>query len=105
MPPRCKPPEPTPEQLALALRQLWRPGWPADLEATLHHPIYGTCLRGLARNMRRPPMVAKPVPMLGTVHQAPPTPTEAPARTQRGCWRIPAGAFDAKRAAANDKDT
>ena len=97
-------PEPTPEQLALALRQLWRPGWPADLAAALAHPVYSICVRGLARNLSRPPMRADPPPRLGTLHQVPPTPTEPPVRKQHGRWFPKAGAFDAKRAAANDRD-
>lgn len=43
----------TDEQLRLAFRQLSRPGWPATPEAALAHPVYGPCLRGIARNLRR----------------------------------------------------
>jgi hypothetical protein len=100
------PAQSTQEQLTLALRQLWRPGWPADLAAALAHPLYGTCVRGLARNLRRPPVTATPVPRLGAVHWAPPTPTpnDSTARTAAGRRFPPLGTFDAKRAAANDRD-
>ena len=86
--------EPTPEQLALALRQLWRPGWPADVAAALAHPnpVYSTCVRGLARNLRRAPMKAVSVPRLGLVHQAPATPTEPPrAQAKRALVATPRG--------------
>jgi hypothetical protein len=102
--------EPTPEQLHLAFRHLRRPGWPATVEEALRDHVRAVCIRGLAKSMSRPqfggqqrtaprtPVGAPPVP---------PTPTQPPLRrqaalvapSQRGGKR-----FDAKRAAANDRD-
>jgi hypothetical protein len=61
----------TDEQLRLAFRQVSRPGWPATLEAALEHPLYRTCLHGIARNLGRAPLKALPRP-------APPPPPELP---------------------------
>ncbi len=78
---------PTPEQLATAYRQLYRsPQWPPTLEAALAHRLYGLAVRGVAWNMVR-----------------------ASARKHAADARHPfiglkPGAFDARRAAANDKD-
>ena len=99
-------PEPTQAQLLLAVRQLWRPHWPGfphDPQACIDHPVYGKCVRGQAFTLGRAPMQARPVPQLGTLHTAPPTPPGLPARTA-GRWQLPPDAFDARRAAANDRD-
>lgn len=101
--------EPSREQLQLAFRQLRRPsGWPASLDAALQHPVYGICLRAMARTMGRPKWVGHPVaPSLPTA-PVPPTPTAVPAksaapapipRKRRGKRSV-----DLKRAAANDRD-
>ena len=82
---RRKPaPPPTDEQLRLAIRQMRRPHWPSSDEDVLDHPVYGKCVRALARNLSRAPFAGKPVP--------------APAP------RMPRLTFDPRRAAANDRD-
>lgn len=130
MPRRTEPPV-TDEQLRLALRQLWRPGWPDDLAAVLAHPVRGKCVRGMARQISRArPVAPVPVPRLGDPRAAvPPTPAAPAPRSKPGpgmYWPrraqdmaaappVPAarrvlhqrgiGAwppFDARRAAAND---
>lgn len=86
-------PEPTQAQLLLAVRQLWRPHWPGfphDPQACIDHPVYGKCVRGQAFT-------------LGRLQAAAPTPPSQPPRAV-GRWHLPAGAFDARRAAANDRD-
>lgn len=93
-------PEPTEEQLRLALRQLWRPGWPATLEAVLAHHTYAVCVRGLARNLgraatRRAAWAAAAAPALP--HTTPPLRAKAQAPRQPQ-------PFDARKAAANDRD-
>ena len=50
---RAKTAPPTTAQLELALRQLWRPGYPRTLDEALAHPTFGHCVRGLARNLGR----------------------------------------------------
>jgi hypothetical protein len=117
---RKAPLAPTTEQLELALRQLWRPGYPRTLAEALDHPTFGTCVKGLAGNLARaqPPAArAHRLPMA----PVPPTPTEEPARTRRrpvgslasceaqaqlGTWKRlkHPGWIDRKRAAANDFD-
>jgi hypothetical protein len=57
-----KPTPPTDEQLRLAFRQIHRPGWPRTLDAVLRHPVYRTCLTGIARNLNRRP-AAQPAPL------------------------------------------
>jgi hypothetical protein len=106
---------PSPEQIALAWRQLRRPSvWPASVEAALAHPVYGTCLRAMARQMARP--VWQSAPVLSTLPRAglppvPATPTAPPPRTKAAAakphpdlpeWRH--RGIDLKRAAANDRD-
>ena len=104
-------PEPTDEQLRLALRHLWRPGWPATLDATLVHATYGVCVRGLARNLgraatRRAQLAAaaepERTPLLPVARTAHPSPTP-PAPTRARTPRQPQ-LFDARKAAANDFD-
>lgn len=102
-------PEPTLEQLRLAFRQLRSPRWPRTLDAALAHPIYGKCLRAMARNLGRPSW--QPQPVAASLPQGlpvPPTPTQPPARQQartgpqHGTWAR--SGIDLKRAAANDRD-
>lgn len=101
--------EPTLEQLRLAYRQLSNPNrWP-PFEAAVDHPVYGTCLRALARNLGRPRW--RPVPVAVSLPRGqpvPPTPTQPPVRQQArtgphlGTWAR--RGIDLKRAAANDRD-
>lgn len=102
-------PEPTLEQLRLAYRQLSRPNrWP-PFEAAIDHPVYGTCLRALARNLGRPRW--QPVPIAVSLPRGlpvPPTPEAPPRRVPApspitGRWSRARG-VDMKRAAANDRD-
>lgn len=112
--------EPTAEQLRLAYRQLHHPNrWPRTLEAALAHPVYGVCLRALARQISRPDWAQRTgtppaVPSTGAP-AAPPAPAPAPRaasptahQPQRRTWaQSPApaaAAADRKRAAANDRD-
>lgn len=86
------PPPPSQQQLQAALQRLQnRPGCPLTLEAALQHPVYGICVRGLARTLQ-----PTPAGIAGTPS------TAAPAAKQRKPWAWPAGAFDARAAAAND---
>jgi hypothetical protein len=86
----------TPEQLQMAYRQLWRPHWPATLEACLRHPLHSRCIRLQARLLSRPGATAanrptphntaaRLVPLKATNQQAP-------------------QAVDFKRLAGNDRD-
>jgi hypothetical protein len=90
------------EQLALAWRHMRRPAtWPPTLELCLEHAVYGPialpCLRALARRLGR----ASPTP--GRMPQRAPRPLpEPPPVPARPAWRGPT--FDARRAAANDRD-
>lgn len=108
-------PEPTPEQLQLAYRQLARPDrWPPTLEQALAHPTLGICLRALARQLSRPRWTGSPVAPTMPGAWVLPTPTEPPPRkAQRPAggaahspqhleWRR--RGIDLKRAAANDRD-
>jgi hypothetical protein len=102
--------EPTPEQLQLAFRHLRRPGWPATLGDAMRDKVRGACIRGLAKSMNRPkfgdqrgtgprtPTGAPPVP--ATPAAAPPRRHAAPHHPPRPSTQR----FDAKRAAANDRD-
>jgi hypothetical protein len=92
------------EQLVLAYRHLARPGWPQTLDAALAHHTYGTCLRGLARNLRRGAWRPDAAPGVhNPAASVPPTPATPPLQAcrakagQRPSW-------DGKRAAANDLD-
>jgi hypothetical protein len=93
----AKAPEPTKQQLELALRQLWRPGHPRTLHEALEHPTFGHCVRGLARNLGRAQPPAK-APHRLPLAPVPATTTAPPIRRQN-----PRG-LDRKRAAANDFD-
>lgn len=95
----CPPREaqPTPAQYAQAFDVLRRrPRCPRTVEAALAHPVYGLCLRALAKKLAceqrpaAPPRSASPARR--TVLPFPPR-RAAPAHT-----------FDARKAAANDKD-
>ena len=105
-----KVPDPTPQQLQLAVRQLWRPGWPGfptDPQASIDHPTYGVCVRGQARTLSRAPLCTAPRRAYGLPNLLPAsvpaaTAPAAPTKPRRGY--VPAGAFDARRAAANDRD-
>ena len=81
-------PEPTEAQLQMAYRELRTPVWPDTLQATLAHPVYGTCLRQAARHRHRASPCAAPQPT-------------TPARQARP-YALPT--YDARRAAANDRD-
>lgn len=117
---RAKPAPPTTDQLELALRQLWRPGYPRTLDEALAHPTFGHCVRGLARNLGRASAPATRPHRLPTA-PVPPTPTHEPSRPRRppvgamapgeaqarlGTWKraLQPGWIDRKRAAANDLD-
>lgn len=98
--------EPSAEQLQLAYRHMARPGWPNSLDAALAHRVYGPCIRGLARNLRRGAWRAGPAPGLhNPLASVPPTPAaprmpsppHKPKAAKTPHW-------DAKRAAANDLD-
>jgi hypothetical protein len=87
----------TDEQLQLAWRHLRRPPhWPELLEDALEHELYGPCIRGLARSLSRPSWVARHA----AAQPAPASrPAGGPVRQPPSHWT-----FDAKRAAANDRD-
>lgn len=92
----------TEEQLLLAFRHLRRPGWPTTLELALQDPARAGCIQGWARQMNRQRFISshlgpRSVP---TGQPVPPTPTAPPPRQLLA--RGPA--FDARRAAANDRD-
>lgn len=82
-----RPPPPTDEQLRLAWGRITLPSWPRTLEAALEHPVYRTCLIGIARNLnrrgaaRRPaPKAPPPLPLFeGLDHDPPPTHEPHPA--------------------------
>jgi hypothetical protein len=98
-------PEPTRQQQELAYRQLRRPSWPDTLDAALAQRTYEVCINAVARRLSRasacagarPPVVGQPGAYV------PPTPTAPPLPAR---MRLPnlAGRFDARRAAANDRD-
>ena len=109
---RPREPELTTEQLQMALRHLQRPTWPATLAAVLAHPLFGPCVRGLARSMSRCawPAPRQPRPTDGAA-PVPPTPTAAqiaarpgPSRSSHRFADPPPRIYDFKRAAANDFD-
>lgn len=91
------PPPLTDEQLALAWRHLRRPPhWPERLEDALAHALYGPCIRGLARSLSRPSWAAR---------HAAQQPAQAGRPAASRTHRAPSHwTFDAKRAAANDRD-
>lgn len=110
--------EPTLEQLQLALRQLRRPHWPADLEACLARPQYAVPITCLARSLHRRRAVdaarRSPLQEATAGQPLPPDPT-TPSRPRDDtvpAWRLSGkpmhhvrpGGDDCKRLAANDKD-
>ena len=103
--PRHAEPQLTPEQLLQAWRHLNRPGWPPTLDEALAHPLRGPCVRGLARQFARerlalPWRYVPPTP--AHAPEVPATPTAPRAITAPRHMHAPR--FDAKRAAANDRD-
>lgn len=92
----------TTEQLALAYRHLYRPGWPATLEAALQDTRINALVRGYARSLGRARATAFAAPPRTPPHAAPvpPTPTAPPSTSRAAAGRR----FDARRAAANDRD-
>lgn len=93
----------TPEQLALAFRQVRRPGWPSTLEEALQRPAYALAIQGIARCMGRakPTAAARPIGIRTAL--VPPTPCAhtPPARPSRQAGNA-AAARCGKLAAAND---
>lgn len=88
----------TDEQRRLAYRQLRRANWPATFEAAMDDDLYRRLIHGLALRLGR----AAWTPAAGhrsRLPQAPvpPTPAVAARPARLGAW-------DAKRAAANDRD-
>lgn len=77
----------TAEHIAQALRRMHTAGWPADPQGCMAHPIYGPCVRGLARALAR---VAARTPI---------SPKPAPPITSHASHGI-----DWKRLAANDRE-
>ncbi len=109
---------PTLEQLQLALRQLRRPHWPADLDACLARPQYAVPITCLARSLHRRRAVdaatRSPLQQATAGQPMPPDPMP-PTRTRSElvpAWRqtskpmhyVRPGGDDCKRLAANDKD-
>jgi hypothetical protein len=94
----------TKEQLALAFRQLKRPGWPSTVEDAMKDHTRAQLIRGMARQLSRTKFNAGSRPPF-TPASAPPvpcTPCSQPARRQ-----FPANQalrFDARMAAANDRN-
>lgn len=76
------------EHLHQAFRRLRRQHWPDTLEGALEHPLYAPAVRGLARQLSRTPM----------------PPAAATQRARRHFPKARPGAFDPRRAAANDHD-
>lgn len=88
--------QPTAEQLRAAYARLYRaPTWPTTLDQALAHPVYGSAVRAVARRLAcsTPPPAAAPAP-------PPAAATPSPARHPH----LPRDLFDAKSAAANDRD-
>lgn len=97
---------PTPAQLQIAFRELYRPDnprCPDSVEAMLASDTWSIALIGVARNRARAPSIAQcPAPQrLPHAAPVPPTPAHPPA-PQRARLRGPT--FDARRLAANDID-
>ena len=110
---------PTEEQLRLAYRKLYRPGWPLSFEAAMAHRTYLVCITGAARTLNRARWADKArrpsLPAVGL----PPTPADPPnalARNGRGPYSLAPGpqtqlgawpgrlGLDYKRLAANDRE-
>jgi hypothetical protein len=89
-------------QLALAFRQLKRPGWPSTVEEAMHDHVKAQLIRGMARWLSRQPFNfgSKPPFTPAGAPPVPSTPSSAPARRQVPVNQAPR--FDARMAAAND---
>lgn len=89
--PRAGEPELTRDELHAALQRMrQRLTWlPQDLDTALQRPMVRACLLGYARELQRHRRTARPAP---------------PAPTHLRMPRLPAGAFDPRRAAAGDRD-
>jgi len=112
-------PPPTEEQLRLAYRHLYRPGWPTTFEAAMASHTHSICITGRARDLRRASF-CNAVPRHGLpCGPVPPTPTEPPNALAAGrrslnslakaaprtpSARLKPSGVDLKRLAANDKD-
>jgi hypothetical protein len=125
---------PSQEQLALAYRQMWRQGWPATLEEALAKQHLRVAITGFARNLNRRATVGGPMHSLPTLPAPPVQPPKPPAgarkfgRSEHSIATGPTTAltmfarpnplgmlarpgtkptttrFDARKAAANDRD-
>lgn len=103
----------TREQLLLAYRQLKRPDWPHTLEEAMADSVRAGCIKGMARCLSRAKFGGgqqRTAPRtLPGAPPVPPTPTHLPkprGKAQDGGPRLRpmSQRFDAKRAAANDRD-
>jgi hypothetical protein len=97
----------THDQLQTAYRELYRPGWPATLEAVLLDPLRGNLVRGMARSRSRAAFRLPPTHHTLPTAPVPATPTEPPRKQGQwlpagGRWRNSQPTFDARKAAAND---
>lgn len=101
--------EPSEMQLRLAYRQLQHPDtWP-PFEQALRHPVYGVCLRAMARCLNRPAWQPQPpTPSLPRGLPVPLTPDEPRSVPRQSAitsqWSRRRG-IDFKKAAANDRDS
>lgn len=96
----------TTEQLAEAWQRMRRPAtWPDTMDEALQDPVRANCIRGYARWLARFKATARPAHSL-PLAPVPPTPTAPPSRqTARYATKTRVGArFDARKAAANDRD-
>ena len=94
--PKPREAKPTEAHYASAFELLRRrPRCPRTQEAALAHPVYGVCLRALAKRM------ACTSARAGTPARVPPAPPRRPPQRTT----LQHGMFDARRAAANDRDT
>lgn len=110
--PRVRQDDPTPEQLQRAFSQCRRGHWHEQtVEEALRNPLHAPWIKATARDLQRgglPPLSHPPTHLPSA--PVTPTPTHAAANkpSPRGASRRigqwAAGAFDAKRAASNDKD-
>lgn len=106
--------DPSEDSMRLAYREIsYRPGRPQTFEAMRDHPVWGVCLRALARQRGRAAWQATQVASsLPSGPPVPPTPTQPPRRTgpvtePLSLWKRPRGIDmgpDLKRRAANDRD-
>jgi hypothetical protein len=97
----------TRDQLQVAYRQLFRPGWPATLEDVLLDPLRGPLVKGMARSMSRAAFRLQMVQHRLPTAPVPTTPTAPPAKqgqfvARGGRWSNNQPIFDVRKAAAND---